>query len=156
MKRDFLPIGEEACFRREGGGPAPSEAPETRTPTIRLRVVTWSIVAVAIAVLAVLTVEGERWAPSMTTWAPTSGATYQTASAPNTGTIFAVRFATQATETDIKDFLANYKASIVGPARSGGFYRLRISDATIPQEELATLVARMKQERVIDFIAVQQ
>ena len=42
-----------------------------------------------------------------------------------------------------------------GP-RSGDFYRIRISETTLPQEELTKVAARMAQEKVVEFIAVPQ
>ena len=82
--------------------------------------------------------------------------TYQPASAPSTGAIVAVRFVAQANAADVTRFLEAYKGSIVDGPRSGGFYRIRISETPLPQDELAKLAARMGQEKVVDFIAVPQ
>jgi hypothetical protein len=84
------------------------------------------------------------------------GGGYQTASAPSGGAIVAVRFAPQASAADITEFLDAYNASLVGGPRPAGFYRLRIEEATMPQEELAKLVGRMARERVVEFAAAVQ
>jgi uncharacterized protein DUF6894 len=105
----------------------------------------WSIVAGAIVVLGIVT----------TVLFQDKG-TYQTASAPSPGAIVAVRFVAQANAADVTRFLEAYKGSIVDGPRSGGFYRIRISETPLPQDQLAKLAARMGQEKVVDFIAVPQ
>ena len=45
---------------------------------------------------------------------------------------------------------------MVEAARTDGSYRIRISDGPHPQDELAHVVARMGQEKIVDFIAVRQ
>jgi hypothetical protein len=81
---------------------------------------------------------------------------YQTASVPTGVTIVAVRFAPQASAADITEFLDAYNASLVGGPRPAGFYRLRIGEVTMPQEELAKLVDRIGREKVVDFAAAVQ
>jgi hypothetical protein len=83
------------------------------------------------------------------------GATYQTASAPTNGAVVVVRFVVQATPADISGFLGTYKASIIREPQGAGFYRVRVSDAE-SQEELSKVVSRMAQEKIVDFIAMQQ
>jgi hypothetical protein len=84
------------------------------------------------------------------------GSSYQTASAPIENAIVAVRFVPQASLADITKFLDAYKASVVDGPRPGGFYSIRIADTTLPQEELAKIVGRIAQERVVEFAAVVQ
>jgi hypothetical protein len=84
------------------------------------------------------------------------GGSYQTASAPTENTIVAVRFVPHASVADITKFLDAYKATLVDGPRPGGFYRLRIVDTTLPQEELAEIVGRIAQEKVVEFAAVVQ
>jgi hypothetical protein len=105
----------------------------------------WSIVAGAIVVLGIVA----------TALVQDKG-TYETASAPSTGTIVSVRFVAQASAKDITTFLESHKGSIVDGPRAGGFYHIRISETALPQEELKKLAARMAQEKVVDFIAVPQ
>jgi hypothetical protein len=81
---------------------------------------------------------------------------YQTASAPTEGANVAVRFVSHANVADITQFLDAYKATIVGGPRPGGFYRLHIADTTLRQKELAKIVGRMAQEKVVEFAAVEQ
>jgi hypothetical protein len=81
--------------------------------------------------------------------------TYTTASAPTGETIIAVRFVAQATAADAASFFETYKAQLIDPPR-GGFYRIRISSSQVPSDELARLVARMQQENIVEFVAVQQ
>jgi hypothetical protein len=116
----------------------------------------WSIAAFAIAAFAGVSLGVDRWALARIASAPKTSATYQLASVSTRGQIVAIRFVAQATEVEIKDFLETYQASIVEPGRSGGFYRLGISHAPIAQEEFAKLVARMKQDKIIELVAVQQ
>jgi hypothetical protein len=81
---------------------------------------------------------------------------YQTASAPAEGTLVAVRFASQASMADIGKFLDDYHASLAGGPQPGNLYRLRVGDTTLPQEELAGIVGRMGQEKVVEFAAAVQ
>jgi hypothetical protein len=81
---------------------------------------------------------------------------YQTASVQTGGTIVAVRFAPQASVADITKFLEAYNASLIGDPRGAGFYRLLIGKSTMPQKDLAKLVGRMAQEKVVEFAAAVQ
>jgi hypothetical protein len=83
-------------------------------------------------------------------------ASYQTASAPAEGAIVAVRFAPQASMADVTRFLGAYEAALAGGPRPGNLYRLRIGDTTLPPEELAKVVSRMTQEKVVEFAAAVQ
>ena len=107
-------------------------------------IVAWSAVAVAIVVLAITTVLVE------------TRSIYQTASAPTKIAVVTVRFVAQATAADITTFLENYKGTILDVPRSGGFYRIRISEPTVSQEEIKKVAARMAQDRVVEMIAVPQ
>ena len=57
---------------------------------------------------------------------------------------------------NITIFLEAYKGLIVDGPRLGGLYRVRISETTLPQDELKKIAARMAQEQVVEFIAVSQ
>ncbi len=81
---------------------------------------------------------------------------YQTASAPAEGALVAVRFASQASMADVGKFLDAYGASFAGGPRPGSLYRLRIGDTALPQAELAKIVSRMAQEKVVEFAAPVQ
>ena len=81
---------------------------------------------------------------------------YQTASAKIEGSVVAVRFVPTASAADINEFLDSYKATIVGGPRPGGFYRIRIADVVVPQDELKNIVAGMAHEKVVEFAAAVQ
>jgi hypothetical protein len=81
------------------------------------------------------------------------GESYRIASAPADEQNVAVRFIPQASPEAISEFLDRYKAAETGSPRSGGFYRLRLSDPRLPKEELAKLVTRMMQESIVELAA---
>jgi hypothetical protein len=81
------------------------------------------------------------------------GGSYEVANAEAEGAFVAVRFAPQASVSDITKFLDSYKASVVGGPRPGELYKLRISETTLPQDELAKIVSRISQEKVVGFAA---
>jgi hypothetical protein len=110
--------------------------------------IVWLIGAAVLAILAQTAVTAVRVAQEH--------AGYQTASAPAEGTIVAVRFAPQASMADVTRFLDAYEAALAGGPRPGNLYRLRIGDTTLPQEELAKVVSRMTQEKVVEFAAAVQ
>jgi hypothetical protein len=68
----------------------------------------------------------------------------------------AVRFVPNASLVDIAKFLDFYKASLVDGPDPDGFYRLRIANTTLPQNEIAHIVGRMAQEKVVEFAALVQ
>jgi hypothetical protein len=107
-------------------------------------VVAWSMVALAIVVLA-----------NTTVFVANRGI-YQTASAPTDGAVVAIRFTAQATAEDISTFLETYNCNIIDVPRPGGFHRVRIAGPTLSQEDLKKVAARMGKDRVVEMIAVQQ
>jgi hypothetical protein len=81
---------------------------------------------------------------------------YQTASAIPEGAAVAVRFAAQASMADVGKFLEAYHASVADGPGPGNLYRLRIGDVALPHGELAKIVNRMAQEKIVEFaVAVQ-
>lgn len=78
---------------------------------------------------------------------------YQTASAPTSDAIVAVRFVGQASPEAIGEFLERYKAAIIDSPRAGGFYRLRFTDPHLPKEELTKTVTRMMRESIVELAA---
>ena len=83
---------------------------------------------------------------------------YQTASAPSsspavTGSYAMIRFAPQATATDITQFLDANKLSVTGGPALGGMYRVRVAVTGIPKEELAKIVKQLQQNKTVEFIA---
>jgi hypothetical protein len=94
---------------------------------------------------------------AVTTWRATQQhGGYQIASAAPEGALVAVRFAAQASMADITRFLGDYQASLAGGPQPGNMYRLRLGDTALPQAELSTILARMSQEKVVEFVAAVQ
>jgi hypothetical protein len=81
---------------------------------------------------------------------------YETASAATEGAMVAVRFAAQASMADVTQFLEAYDASVAGGPRPGNLYRLRIADTAVPPAELASIVRKIAQEKVVEFAAAVQ
>jgi hypothetical protein len=81
---------------------------------------------------------------------------FHTAAALAENTAIAVRFASSAQMAEITELLTAYRAAIVDGPRPGGFYRLRIADASAAQDELADVATRMAREPIIEFAAVVQ
>jgi hypothetical protein len=61
-----------------------------------------------------------------------------------------VRFAQAASAAEITNFLHNYQAALVDGPTEGGLYRVRIAMKSLAKEELGKIVARMRQERVVE------
>jgi len=66
------------------------------------------------------------------------------------GTFAMVRFAREASAGEITHFLEEYQATLVDGPKPGGFYRVRIAMKSLAKEELARIVSRMRQERVVE------
>ena len=82
---------------------------------------------------------------------------YQTASAPttapDTGTFALIRFASQASADDVTKFLEANKLSIANGPTAGGLYKVRVAVTGIPKAELARIVKKLQEDKVVDFIA---
>jgi anti-sigma factor RsiW len=66
------------------------------------------------------------------------------------GAFAQIRFNPQATAADITKFLEANKATIVsGPAAGTGMYRVRLSMTALPKEQLAEIVKRLQQDKVV-------
>src|SRR6266851_5041451 len=114
------------------------------------RTLAWSAAAAAVAILvqaAVITtvVVKEQGA---------SG-TYVVANQQREGAFAVVGFAPQATAAEITKFLGAHKATLVqGPLKTGG-YRIRLSETSLPDDEVSAIIKRMQEEsKVVSFIAV--
>jgi anti-sigma-K factor RskA len=66
------------------------------------------------------------------------------------GTFAMVRFAREASAAEITRFLEDYQATLVDGPKPGGFYRVRIAMKAMAKEELARVVSRMRQDRVVE------
>lgn len=82
---------------------------------------------------------------------------YQTASAPATapdaGTFALIRFAPQASADDVTKFLETNKLSIASGPTAGGLYKVRVAVTGIPKAELARIVKKLQEDKVVGFIA---
>jgi hypothetical protein len=85
---------------------------------------------------------------------------YQTASAPSTdpgvGAFTLIRFAPQATQDDVTKFLTTNKLSIASGPMAGGLYKVRVAVTGLPKAELATIVKKLQEDKVITFIATTE
>lgn len=86
---------------------------------------------------------------------------YQTASAPTTppageGAFTLIRFAPQATQDDVTKFLEANRLSIAAGPTSGGLYRVRVAATALPKTELADIVKKLQQDKVVGFIATTE
>jgi hypothetical protein len=87
----------------------------------------------------------------------TKTAGYETASAPTTdsgvGAFTLIRFAPQASADDITKFLEANKLSIAAGPMAGGLYKVRVAVTGIPKGELARIVKKLQEDKVVGFIA---
>ena len=119
------------------------------------RVLAWSATAAAVAILlqaAVITsvVVKEHGVPS---------AMELSSAATGHGTFAVVRFTSQATITEIGNFLGAYKATVVeGPMKGQpGHYLVKLSDARLPEAELSRIIRQMQEEsKIVALVAPRQ
>src|SRR5689334_14792139 len=118
------------------------------------RTLAWSASAAAIALL----LQAGLLADIMLKDTKTGG--YQTASAPSTdpgvGAFTLIRFAPQASSDDITKFLEANKLSIAAGPMAGGLYKVRVAVTGIPKGELANIVKKLQEDKVVGFIAATE
>jgi hypothetical protein len=82
---------------------------------------------------------------------------YETASAPSTdpgvGAFTLIRFAPQASSDDITKFLDANKLQVAAGPVAGGLYKVRVGMNTLPKDEIARIVKKLQQDKVVGFIA---
>jgi hypothetical protein len=118
------------------------------------RTLAWSAAAAALAIVVqagVITgvVMKEHAAPGK----------YETASAQPTsdGAYAVVRFAPQASSSDITNFLGAHMATLVDGPKAGGLYRIKFSGSSVPKDEVSRIIRRMQeQSKVVSFIAAAE
>jgi hypothetical protein len=119
------------------------------------RTLAWSATAAAVAILvqaAVITsVLVKDGGPG----------SYKVANSPDAkavGSFAMVRFAPQATATDITNFLGAYKATVVeGPLKPAGMFRIQLSETKLPPEEVNKIVRQMSEEsKIVSLVAVKE
>jgi hypothetical protein len=85
---------------------------------------------------------------------------YETASAPSTdpgvGAFALIRFAPQASSDDVTKFLETNKLSIAAGPMAGGLYKVRVAVTGIPKGELANIVKKLQQDKIVGFIATTE
>ena len=85
---------------------------------------------------------------------------YETASAPSTdpgvGAFTIIRFAPQATQDDVTKFLAANKLSIAAGPMPGGLYKVRVAVTGLPKGELARIVKKLQEDKIVSFIATSE
>jgi hypothetical protein len=85
---------------------------------------------------------------------------YETAAAPTAdpgvGAFTLIRFAPQASSDDITKFLETNKLSIAAGPMAGGLYRVRVAVTGIPKGELARIVKKLQEDKVVRFIATTE
>ncbi|MGB9059920.1 MAG: hypothetical protein WCC50_15525 [Pseudolabrys sp.] len=117
------------------------------------RTLAWSASAAAIAIL----LQAGLLADIMLKETKTG---YETASAPTTdpgvGAFTLIRFAPQASSDDITKFLEVNKLSIAAGPMAGGLYKVRVAVTGIPKGELANIVKKLQQDKVVGFIATTE
>jgi hypothetical protein len=117
------------------------------------RTLAWSASAAAVAIL----LQAGLLADIMLKETKTG---YETASAPTTdpgvGAFTLIRFAPQASSDDITKFLEANKLSIAAGPMAGGLYKVRVAVTGIPKGELANIVKKLQQDKVVGFIATTE
>jgi hypothetical protein len=85
---------------------------------------------------------------------------YETASAPmaasGDGSYALIRFQPQANAADIGKFLESNKLSLAGGPSAGGLYRVQVAATKLPQADLAGIVNKLQDDKVVGFIAATQ
>ena len=118
------------------------------------RTLAWSASAAAVAIL----LQAGFLADIMLKETKTAG--YETASAPSSdpgvGAFALIRFAPQASSDDITKFLESNRLSIAAGPMAGGLYKVRVAVTGIPKGELANVLKRLQQDKVVGFIAATE
>jgi hypothetical protein len=85
---------------------------------------------------------------------------YETASAPSTdpgvGAFTIIRFAPQASSDDITKFLEANKLQVAAGPMAGGLYKVRVSMTGLPKADLARIVKKLQEDKVVGFIATTE
>lgn len=118
------------------------------------RTLAWSASAAAIAILLqaglIATIVVKNQGPGG----------YETASAPSTdpgvGAFTIIRFAPQASSDDITRFLEANKLQIASGPMSGGLYKVRVSMTGLPKADLARIVKKLQEDKVVGFVATTE
>jgi hypothetical protein len=115
------------------------------------RTLAWSATAAAVAILlqaAVITsVVVKDSAPGK----------YEVANQSSGGSFLAVRFAPQATATEITNFLGAYKATVVEGPKQFGMYTIKLSETKLPAGEVTKTIRQMQEDsKIVSLVAVKE
>jgi hypothetical protein len=115
------------------------------------RTLAWSATAAAVAILlqaAVITsVVVKDSAPGK----------YEVANQSSGGSFLAVRFAPQATATEITNFLGAYKATVVEGPKQFGMYTIKLSETKLPAGEVSKTIRQMQEDsKIVSLVAVKE
>jgi hypothetical protein len=70
------------------------------------------------------------------------------------GSFARLRFVRDASAADITGFLQSYHAAVVDGPTSNGLYRVRVAAVALARDEVASIVQRMRREKVIEVAEV--
>jgi hypothetical protein len=153
MEKLFAAIDAEPARRQAGSFNLSGRVSEFFA-SLSPRTLAWSASAAAIAIL----LQAGLLADIALKETKTAG--YQTASAPTTdpgaGAFTLIRFAPQASSDDITKFLEANKLSIAAGPMAGGLYKVRVAVTGIPKGELANIVKKLRENKVVGFIATTE
>jgi hypothetical protein len=119
------------------------------------RTLAWSATAAAVAILlqaAVITTVVVK------EHGGTTGPRLANIEGPLQGSYVVVRFASQASISDISNFLGAYNATVAeGPLKSPpGHYLLRLSETKLPEAEVSKIVRQMQEEsKIVSLVAAK-
>jgi anti-sigma factor RsiW len=118
------------------------------------RTLAWSAAAAAIAILL------QAGLIASIVIKEKSAEGYETASAPSinpgVGAFTIIRFAPQASSDDITKFLEANKLQIAAGPMSGGLYKVRVAVTGLPKAELAQVVKKLQEDKIVSFIATTE
>src|SRR5262249_1068240 len=82
---------------------------------------------------------------------------FEVANKSTEGSYLAVRFAPQATATEVTNFLGAYKATVVEGPKQFGMYTIRLSETKLPADEVNKIMRQMQEEsKIVSLVAVKQ
>jgi hypothetical protein len=118
------------------------------------RTLAWSATAAAIAILL------QAGLIASVVIKEKSAGGYETASAPSTdpgvGAFTLIRFAPQASSDDITKFLEANKLQVAAGPMAGGLYKVRVAMTGLPKADLARIVKKLQEDKVVGFIATTE
>lgn len=119
------------------------------------RTMAWSALAAALVLMLQAGVIG-----GMMLHEKGAGGGFATASVPNSveseGAYVLIRFRPQAEAADVAQLLETDKFSIVEGPMAGGLYRVRVAPKKLSETDLAAVVKRLQDDKVVGFVAMTE